>query len=245
MKTSKLAILAVVAAAVPLNSASAASIWTAGHGDLGIGYEAGELEPHWHLGEDGEEVVVDGSTISNDPEGFEYEPDGLIATTSMSAIRSLGSQWDPIGVAASGTYYVFPQVADLNTPYVGIGTEELDPLDWTGSLTLTLTGISGPANGKFSLYQTDGFGDPTFFMSTDDGVSGTDLVSLAAGGHQHYNWAFTEQGSYDLTFEIAGNHVLDGAKTATATYTFNVIPEPSSALLGAFGALALLRRRRN
>jgi uncharacterized protein (TIGR03382 family) len=39
--------------------------------------------------------------------------------------------------------------------------------------------------------------------------------------------------------------VTDGAKAATATYNFSVIPEPSSALLGAFGALALLRRRRN
>lgn len=244
MKTSKLAILAVVAAAVPLNSASAASIWTAGHGDLGIGYEAGELEPHWHLGEEGEEVVVDGATISNDPDGFEYGPDELIATTSLSAIRSTGSQWDYIGVSANGTYYLFPQVADLNTPWVGIGTEELDPADWTGSLTLTLTGITGPAGGKFSLYQTDSFGDPTFFMSTNDGVSGADAVSLAAGGHEHHNWTFTEQGSYDLTFDIAGTHAVDGAKTATATYTFSVIPEPSAALLGAFGALGLMRRRR-
>ena len=36
------------------------ALWTAGHGDLGIGYEDGELEPHWHLGHGNESVTLDG-----------------------------------------------------------------------------------------------------------------------------------------------------------------------------------------
>jgi surface-anchored protein len=116
-------------------------------------------------------------------------------------------------------------------------------------VTVTLTGAAGSgitAGGQFSLWQ--GSVTPNFFMSTFDGISGADsytFADLTAEDHAHFNWAFTEEGIYDLTFEISGTHAGDGFKSATATYTFSVIPEPSSALLGAFGALALLRRRRN
>jgi surface-anchored protein len=70
------------------------------------------------------------------------------------------------------------------------------------------------------------------------------LMDLDDEDHAHFGWGFTEEGTYDLTFEISGTHGVDGFKSATATYSFSVIPEPSSALLGAIGALGLLRRRR-
>jgi surface-anchored protein len=130
---------------------------------------------------------------------------------------------------------------------VGIGAEELTPADWVdGEITITLTGMTGPSGAIFSLRQTSG-GVPTFFMSTLDGISGADayLMDLDVQDHAHFDWAFTAEGDYELTFEISGTHAVDGFKSAEGTYNFSVIPEPSSALLGAFGALALLRRRRN
>jgi surface-anchored protein len=243
MKKTKITLFAAILAAFTLTPVSAQVLWTSGHGDIGIGYVAGALEPHWHLGEANETVVLDGSP-QNDPAGFEYEPDQILAQTALSGLRPVAIQWSPIGVAGGATYYLFPESENVNTPYIGFGAEELDPLDWTGNITLTLTAMSGPGGGVFSLYQVD-LGDPTFFMSTNDGISGADAITIVPGSHTHYNFAFTEQGQYDLTFEISGTHGVDGAKTASATYSFNVIPEPSTYALLMLGmaGVAWLRRR--
>ena len=231
-------------------------IWTAGHGDIGIGYidEDGAgpgtnfvLEPHWHLGEDGEVVVVDGVPIS-DLSGFEYAPGGLIARTGLSATRASGLLWEPIGVASGETFYLFPNPENPTTAYVGVGAEDLNPSDWNdGAVFLTLTGIAGSgvtAGGIFSFYELDGFGDPTFFMSTENGIDGTDVFTVIAGSHEHYNFAFSQIGIYDITFLVSGVHNVDGAKSTSATYTFEVVPEPGSLALFLLGSSALLLKRR-
>lgn len=166
-----------------------------------------------------------------------------------SSDRSAGSEWDFVGVTSGADFWVFPQTSEPALPFIGIGAEELDPLDWTGNLTITLTEISGSgvANGGFfSLYTTEGFGDPIAFMASLGGITAADFATVTPGSHEHYNWAFTKTGQYDVTFEIAGTHATDGAKSASATYSFNVVPEPSTyALLGlGLAAIGWARRRR-
>jgi surface-anchored protein len=105
------------------------------------------------------------------------------------------------------------------------------------------------AGGQFSVYQTDGFGTPIAQIKSYDGITGYDMGSLAAGGHEHYNFAFTQPGVYEVTFQIECTHAIDGALSAAATYTFGIgaIPEPSSyaAIVGVgMLGLSLVRRRR-
>jgi surface-anchored protein len=187
--------------------------------------------------------VVDGVPLALDTE---FEIGELIVQVSATTTRQAGTQWDAIGVGAGQSYWILPENEVIGQPFVGIGAEELVPGEWSG-VTVTLTGASGSgitAGGHFSLSQDSV--TPIFYMSTSDlGVDAYTFADLTVEDHAHFNWAFTEVGTYDLTFEISGTHAVDGFKTATATYTFSVIPEPSSALLGAFGALALLRRRRH
>ena len=85
------------------------ALWTAGHGDLGIGYEDGALEPHWHLGEDNESVTLDGSSGPLGPEGAEYEADAITPVTSL--IQSIDGF----------SYYVFPATENATVPFIGFG----------------------------------------------------------------------------------------------------------------------------
>lgn len=103
-------------------------------------------------------------------------------------------------------------------------------------MTISLASVSGP--GSIAIWQ-DGFPNPTVFFDSAGGS-----VSLAAGSHTHFNWGFSTPGIYELEFAISGTHVDDGLQSASAVYTFEIIPEPSAALLGAIGALGLLSHRR-
>lgn len=208
------------------------ALWTAGHGDLGIGYEDGELEPHWHLGEGNESVTLDGVSAPLGLEGEEYEAIDIIPRTNL--LQSIGGS----------SYYVFPATESPTVPFIGFGTEELNPADWDGNLTLTLTGASGP--GSFFLFHQDPVGGLATLMDSSDGFSTADNIILAPDSHTHYTWAFSQTGSYNLTFEVTGSHVSDDVEPANATYTISVVPEPSTAalLLGAAAfALTVVRRR--
>lgn len=237
----------LTAAFFAMSSSASAMLWTAGHGDLGIEYlGSNELEPHWHLGEGNAFVTIDGVPQQLGPDGDEFEADELIAVTDLTTIRDADPVWDFIGVNSGESFYVFPEPEDPSVPYIGIGTEELAPVDWTGSLTLALTAFSGP--GVFSLYSVNGFGAPTKLIGTDDGVTDADSLSLTPDDHVHYTWAFSAQGSYDLTFQIGGLHSVDGASTGSETFTVNVVPEPSSAgfivLVASLFHVASARRRK-
>jgi surface-anchored protein len=174
--------------------------------------------------------VVDGVTQTT---ASEYEPGDLIVVVPQSSTITVSST----------NYYWLPETetaaANNGTPFLGIGLEELDPLDWVGgTVTLTLLSISGP--GDLLLWQDNGLGGANLFLDSANSMMG---FNLNAGAHTHFNWGFTELGLYDLEFQISGEHVADGLQSGSATYTF-MVPEPTTALLGAIGALGLLRRRR-
>jgi surface-anchored protein len=227
----------ITALSIPLALAlsqpvSAASYITGGHIDVpAFGYDTADgFEPHMHNegGPDG--VIINGVREENETE---YEPDELIVFVNPSSTVTLGTT----------TYFWLPQneTAAFNNgvPFVGIGLEELEITDWeNGTVSLTLLSITGP--GQFRLWQTDDFDNVTDFINTE---TNTLTFNLAAGSHTHYNWGFTELGVYELEFEISGTHVVDGLQSGSATFTY-AVPEPSTALLGALGVIALLRRRR-
>ncbi|MEM7146959.1 MAG: choice-of-anchor M domain-containing protein [Verrucomicrobiota bacterium] len=223
---------------------SAQDIWSAGHGDIGLEYEGpGTMEPTWHLGEDNETVILNGVPTNFGTEGQEFEPDEIIAFSNRVESRAAGAAWDPTGVVEGAPLYVFPQTNDPTVPFLGFGLEELDPGDWLSNIEMTLTGLSG-GTGDFSVYTTDNFGVPTFLMASSDGISAADVVSQAAGTHEHYNWVFSEKGTYDVTFEFSGLHITDGVQSQSATYTFTVVPEPSRAMLAAAGLCGMILQRR-
>lgn len=233
------------------------AIYTSGHGDLGLG-EGTKLEPHIHLHAG---AFVNGAPL---PADGEYEPDALSIVVPQSTFnfvvdnggRAAGVDWDPIGVAAGEGYYYLPESSGgpggataLGAPFFGIGAEEVTPGHFDNdSLTLTLTNAVMPAGGQFSMWQ-NGI-SPTFYMSTNDGISSADaftLTNIALSDHDHVNWGFTTAGTYVLTFEVSA--MVGGIpETASADFTF-FVPEPSTYGLLAGGLtlaiVAIRRKRRN
>jgi surface-anchored protein len=58
-------------------------------------------------------------------------------------------------------------------------------------------------------------------VNSRDGLP--DSRPLAAGSHAHANWAFSDAGSYTLTFEVSGVLASTGATVSDqADYTFTV-----------------------
>lgn len=225
-----------------------AQIFTSGHGDVGAAYEGpGDLYLHYHLGPT---ALVDGSPVGGAPDGVEFDPDQLITMVANPFTpRPAGAAWDFTGTSSGSPIWILPQANDPARPFLGIAAEELEIDDWS-NFSFRLTGVvSRPsASAEFSLWQA-GVGDPVRVWDTQDDDFSNDVLNVAVGGHDHYNWTFTEEGLYELTFEIQGAHAVDGFQSDSGVFSFqvgNAVPEPGSLLLlGAgltFAAFAGLRR---
>ena len=225
--------------AMPAGPALAAyeTEWSAGHGDIGLAFEDGELELHYHF-ESG--AVLNGTPVDGtaNPDGVELEPD-------EAYVRVGDNTFSPTYNNGAGAY-LLPQNSASGIPFVGLASEELDNTGYSNA-TVTLTAFSGA--GTFELLEATATG-LNYFMDTDDGVTSADTVALGVPTHAHYTYAFSDPGIYDLTLtaDVSGSNVA--AATDTATFRFVVgsataVPEPgSAAALLAIGGMALAARRR-
>ena len=218
----------IVASSLTWTSATQAQIYyTDGHGDIGIGYEGGELEPHWHL-DDGE--FAPGEVIAK------------IAATTLSPSSSSAF----LGVADGSLIYVAGSSA--NQPNLGFGAEELEPADWDGPITVTLSGMDGP--GHFALYTLNLSGAVTdvLFSSFDAGETfANNSFTLLPGDHEHFTFGFTEVGHYEITLTWSGTLSGGGFRSSEATFGFEVVPEPGTWTLLIVGLMAMVivaRKRR-
>lgn len=218
-------------------------VYTSGHADIGVAYEGGAFEPHWHMHGD---AVVNGAPLGVDSE---FAPGDVLAFVPNPSIsRPAGAQWDFLGTTAGSPLWFLPANNISGKPFLGIAAEELTPSEWS-SLTLSLVGLSGPSGGQFSLWQTDAFGGPVVKMASSDGFSGADTMAVipGQGGHDHYFYGFTKAGVYQVTLKWDGEHTSDGSISATETFAFGVtvVPEPADvAWLAALGLAAFAWQRR-
>lgn len=213
-----LAFVAVSNAATPL---------TTGEVDIGIAYEGGLLGFHLH----------------DEENDIEYEPSEAVLVVGDGSLQlSPGGAFSFLGPAGTPNW-VLPAVENPGLLYLGLSGEELDAPDWVGSLTVSLQSVVGP--GNFYLWNTDAFGNPVVFMDSASGISDGDRVAVSPGSHAHYNWGFSQPGSYSVLLEASGVHVDEGLVTSgPVAFQFEVVPEPSTYLLALLGLGSLLAIRR-
>lgn len=226
------------------------NVYSAGHADINIGYNAAAraLSLNYELASN---AVVNGQVLGSAGAGDV----GADTLSVFLGANSLGTGLPGLPAPFVGNpLYTIPQTSTAGRPFLGIGAEAIDQGLFRGeSLTLTLTGFARrPAGGEFILWQRGAETSP--FINSADGLTGADQVGIVTGGHDHYTLGFTALGTYDLNFTATGT-LLDGtALSVTSTYRFQVgpaasgaVPEPASlALLGCGivpAGLVLVRRR--
>ncbi len=124
------------------------------------------------------------------------------------------------------------------------GDEVFDQFD-SMRLTLDWAASTRPAGAEFALFGWDAFSEPANILY--ETASSNFSHDWDNYGHDHWHFGFSEVGDYSLVFNVSGIGGLHGddAGTSQVTVNFNVIPEPSSALLSmlAIGAIGFRRRR--
>lgn len=234
--------LALIGCSANLSAATLATapfVLSGGHFDApAFGYDTADgFEPHIHNeGGASEGAIVNGVRETNDTE---YEPSDVVVSLLSSSVTSIGAQ-DYFWLPSSET-----QAAANNVPYLGIGTEELELGDWAGdTVTITITSVTqlGGGTGDLRIWSVDGVGT---IVDRYNSSTGTTSFDVPVASDNHFNWGFTEEGEYDVAFQVSGTHLVDGAQVGSDTFSFAVVPEPSTALLTALGGLLLARRRRS
>jgi len=233
----KLILLTLTTVALVIVSPAAAQIYT-GHWDIAA-------HEHIHGGETELELELHNHDASPPEEPLQ----GAIIAYNFGANDKVDVT---VGYSNNlGLLYVSPateaEADSRSMPFIGFSAEEL-PASFTGTeVAFTMTGFSfaansftvGPGIGKFYMFE-----NIDLFFDSTAGPGNYGSFSVGAGTHGHGEFGFSDAGLYEITLVASGNN---GASVSgdPATFTFNVVPEPSSGalLLAGMAALAGLRRR--
>ena len=175
-----------------------------------------------------------------------YEPANVVLQVKNAAYTSTTGLPGDITTILGSSAWILPadteQAALLGVLEGGVARANF-PVG-SGTLTFTMLGAGASNPGNFALFTS---GNSLRLSAVGDTVqSGTFGLT---SGHTHFNWGFSAPGIY--TFDMQASFVdpnYGPVQSAVETYTFEVVPEPSSIALAGLGAAGILaagwRRRR-
>jgi surface-anchored protein len=209
--------------------ARSATVFSSGHIEIfEVEYEqSGTSTPTLHLG------------VHTDQH---YEPGDVLLEVGAQAFTSTALLPSTITGILGSDAWILPadgqEAATLGVLEAGVGKVGFPD---NNAVTFSLVG-AGPNNpGNFVLFTAGN----SIRLSALGGTLGSNSSFSITAGHIHYNWGFSAPGTY--TFDLKASYtdaVFGLLESATETYTFNVIPEPSSGALLLAGMAAVLAGRR-
>jgi surface-anchored protein len=203
--------LCAVGLLLAIDATGQTTVLSTGHTDLALDYDdAGDT---WDL------------HVGSDTTGLEYNASNVILQAKSLALTTVPSGTNFSFLGAAGTpIWILPQTQNEELLYLGYGGDGI-PLGVfvSDQVTVKLLSLSGP--GDFFSYKVDGFGNPTVYFNTRNGITTNDQITVQAGGDAHLNWAFTKAGTYRMVLQASGV-LVNGHVTTTSppvTYTFQVV----------------------
>ena len=229
-KLTPLLLLGLLLALSCYDVARATTTISSGHADIfEVEYEqVGTDKPTLHLG-----VHTDAG---------HFEPANVLLEVKNSAYSSTSLFLSPITTILGANAWILP--ADLEQAdilgLIEAGVAKAGFPD-AGPVTFTMVAAGASNPGNFALFNSSS----AIRLSATGSEVGTSSFSITTG-HIHYNWGFSAPGTY--TFDLKASYTdadFGVLESATETYTFNVIPEPSSStllLIGLVGWVAVRKR---
>lgn len=107
--------------------------------------------------------------------------------------------------APGAPIWILPQSQDVTLPYLGTSGEDLPFGVFGGPINFELVSVEGP--GNFFAWANTGGGQPPIvkFICTNGVVSPQyNKMTPGVGSHEHYNWGFSTNGLYRVTFRPSG-----------------------------------------
>ncbi|MFM2197926.1 MAG: hypothetical protein RLZZ505_1358 [Verrucomicrobiota bacterium] len=178
--------------------------------------------------------------------GFTFETISIVASFGTFPTSYSGSNFTVGTPSGTFTYEGSAGVAGTASGNLSTGLIGFDnSVPSGGVVTYTLNGLTANTNYEFYFFSPELFGAANRTGSlngSDDGAGNSYAITQdTVGGDQIIKYAYNTGASTSFTMTVTS----DTVNTSIHNFAFvNVIPEPSSAILGGLGLLFLLRRKR-
>ncbi|GCB44012.1 hypothetical protein SNL152K_1297 [Streptomyces sp. NL15-2K] len=195
-----------VATAAATDVVSDKKVLDEGHVDFAARVVDDKLQIHIKDG------TVSGKTTWREPSSvvLHVKPAAKNTLPASEEFSFLGKGGDPV--------WLLDQVQQEGLLWPGWSTDNIEAGATEGGVEFSLTKADGP--GTYALYTYDAMSGANVLFNSKDGVP--DAFAVPADTHAHGGWAFTEEGTYRLTFRMSGT-LADGTKVSdTETVAFAV-----------------------
>lgn len=123
--------------------------------------------------------------------------------------------------------WVLPQSQNLSLPYLGTSAEDVPDDVFAGPITFELRSVEGP--GNFFAWANSGANQqPIIKFICTNGVVSPDYNAMTPliGSHEHYNWGFSTNGLYRITFRCTGQCIGETTNIVgkDVAWAFQILP---------------------
>jgi surface-anchored protein len=160
-----------------------------------------------------------GQRATNDQVYIRAGTNAQLTIPSNPNFAFLGTPGDPI--------WILPQSQNTSLPYLGLSAEDIPLGVFDGPLNFELIAVEGP--GNFFAWANSGAGQPPVvkFICTNGVVSPQhNVMNPLTGSHEHYNWGFTSNGLYRVTFRATGQRIGESTNLIgrDVAWSFQILP---------------------